>query len=253
MANQKCSLTKVDWIQVVLILVAGVCIVAAIMRAYGWEQVDEKTAMFLALAIVALIARQITKFEGFGIKFEAVQKMVEEEGQRVRAEIKEDVQQVERQVKVIETTGLLPGRSEQKRKRIMLGVKRTAGAAAGNAWQSDPNKGQFGGAAEANGRRLKAEITPAAGSNSAACKVRFWVESTDPVGNPLTSDVTFHLHPTFGQWANFSLTPENGVAEDTITSWGAFTLAAEADDGKTKLELDLAAKELGGTDSFRAQ
>ena len=232
-----------------LVLIAGLSVTAAVMRAYEWESVDEKTAMFLALAIVALLARQISKFEGFGIKFETVQKMVEEEGQRVREEIKGDVQQVEEKVNLIETTGHLPGRSDHRSTQTRTAARSVAGKGEDDNWASDPNKGNFGGSPESNGRRLRAEITPAAGPTSAACRVRFWVESTD-AAKPLTTDVTFHLHPTFGRRSKYSVTPQNGIAEDTVTSWGAFTIGAVTDSDKTRLELDLA-EVPGGTERFK--
>lgn len=249
--KKKSIFEGVDLVQIVLALVALVCVYAAVMRmAYGWDKVDQQTAMFLGLAIIALIAPQITKFEGFGITVEKAKKLAEEAGERVKEEIHQEVQQVERLVGKIEKGSSLPGkRAPANEHRKSVADDAEAAVVRTDAWNSDPNSGAFGGSPESNGRRLSAKITPVAGDSSPACDVRFWVESTDPA-KPLTSDVTFYLHPTFGRWAKYAVTPKNGIAKDKITSWGAFTLAAETDGGATKLELDLGELE-GGTDPFK--
>jgi hypothetical protein len=98
--------------------------------------------------------------------------------------------------------------------------------------------GPFGGRSEANGRKLLAQIRPDGGSHSSRCRVAIRVVSTDP-SKPLTGKVKLYLHPTFGQWSSYEIDAIGGMAEDTIVSYGAFTIGAEADDGKTRLELDL--------------
>jgi hypothetical protein len=116
---------------------------------------------------------------------------------------------------------------------------------------SDPNRGQFGGKSEANGRKLLARIKPDAGPNSARCRVTIQVVSTDPE-RPLTGAVKLHLHPTFGQWSSYDLEAKGGIAEDEIVSYGAFTIGAEADGNQTRLELDLVHVP-GGTKRFYEQ
>jgi hypothetical protein len=111
----------------------------------------------------------------------------------------------------------------------------------------DPEKGRWGGLAESNNRKLSATVEPA--GQPGFYKVVLMVESTDKK-SPLTGDIKFHLHPTF-------LNPrpivpcENGKAVLTLSEvWGSFTVGVEADEGKTKLELDLA--ELDGvTEEFK--
>jgi hypothetical protein len=112
----------------------------------------------------------------------------------------------------------------------------------------DPNKGHFGGSPTANDRVLEADIVPVSGEKSPACRVHFWVRSTNPA-KPLTGEVKFYLHPTFSRWASYEIPVENGVAEDSIVSWGAFTIGAEVEGGATKLELDLMDVD-GGTAKF---
>jgi hypothetical protein len=160
-------------------------------------------------------------------------------------EAKADVRQVDRKIEIIEDLGNLPGSKKG------LAPASAADTEEDDGWNADPNKGQFGGAPKANSRVLEATITPAAGPNSAGCNVLILVRSTDPA-KPLTGDVTFHLHPTFGKLARYTVPVKGGKAEDTITSWGSFTVGAVADNGDTRLELDLASVD-GGTTKFYAQ
>ena len=112
----------------------------------------------------------------------------------------------------------------------------------------DPNKGAFGGSPVANGRSLQASIRPRAGARSSACWVELSVSSVDPA-RPLTGKVTLFLHPSFGRHEQYDVDVENGIARDTILSWGAFTVGVLADGGETKLELDLSTV-TGGTKRF---
>lgn len=164
-------------------------------------------------------------------------------------EFRDRLQQVEKKVDVIEDRGQLPGRPEPVRGAAPQSAARSEVAA--GRWNTDPNKGSFGGRPEANGRVLKAKIEPAAGYRSAACNVLLTVGSTNPE-RPLDGVVTFHLHPTFGSRQTYDVPVVNGVASDKITSWGVFTVGAEADGGATRLELDLS-KVDGGTPKFYTQ
>ncbi len=102
----------------------------------------------------------------------------------------------------------------------------------------DPQKGQWGGLAERNHRRISAKVDSLKDDPS-MFEVAIWVESTDPVNHPLTGAVKFHLHDTFTPKTVRS-TVRTGVAHLVRYAWGAFTVGAEADDGGTTLELDLA-------------
>ena len=164
-------------------------------------------------------------------------------------DLQAQVNGVERKVDVIEDQGLLPGRPDTKHKKTKH--KLTAELIKTDDWNTDPNKGKFGGRSEWNGRALSAVIEPAAGPRSAACHVTLSVVSTNQE-RPLAGTVTFHLHPTFGKYAKYTVPVTDGMATDTITSWGVFTVGVDADDGETKLELDLASVR-GGTDKFYEQ
>jgi hypothetical protein len=243
-------LSKEDrWMRLGLFAVAGCCILAAVAHSIWPCRVDQTTALFLGFAAAAMVFHQISKFEFFGVKLERLQQVV-------RAEVKPVTERVD----VIEQQGMLPGRSQADEKgRIAVATtpfiapggqaaNPTLPAAAGDVWDTDPNKGKFGGSANANGRKLSAEIKPAASRRSAACKIHISVSSTN-AKEPLTGKVRFYLHPTFGRWKKYDVTVKNGVAEDDITSWGAFTIGVEADGGETRLELDLSDVR-GGTEKF---
>jgi hypothetical protein len=164
-------------------------------------------------------------------------------------EFREQLREVEKKVDVIEDRGLLPGRPESPQGDSQHLIPQRV--AKEDQWNTDPNKGKFGGKPEANGRVLEAKIEPAAGPRSAACNILLSVRSTDDK-RPLTGKVIFHLHPTFGNRKQYEVPVVDGVARDKITSWGVFTVGAVADEGKTNLELNLADVE-GGTPKFYSQ
>jgi MinD-like ATPase involved in chromosome partitioning or flagellar assembly len=98
----------------------------------------------------------------------------------------------------------------------------------------DPNKGRFGGLAARNGRELSASVEELSPD---WFEVTLTVRPTDDV--PLKGRVEFHLHePTFPQPIR-NVPVVNGIATAKFTAWGAFTVGAITDDGKTMLELDL--------------
>jgi len=215
-----------------LIVVAILSIVIGLIHSHYPGQFDDQTAKFFGLAVLSLVIHQVTKFKGFGIEFE---KRVEE--------LEDAIVGLEKEVG--------PGSKAASQQAVVAeNVQQTSAApnTTGAADPEDPNKGQFGGKCEANGRKLTATIRPAAGPKSSRCRVTIRVLSTDP-NRPLLGDVVLHLHPTFGRWSSYPLQAKDGVAEDTIVSYGAFTIGAETDNGKTRLELDLM-NVRGGTDRF---
>jgi cellulose biosynthesis protein BcsQ len=113
-------------------------------------------------------------------------------------------------------------------------VRRASAVAKGSSLD-DPQKGRFGGKAEANGRRLAASVRPSS-DDSDWFYIDVWVESTG--STPLTGEVLFHLHDTFDPPV-LSVTAKGNVARESLGAYGAFTIGAEADGGTTRLELDL--------------
>jgi hypothetical protein len=108
--------------------------------------------------------------------------------------------------------------------------------------QNDPWKGRFGGKSVNNDRELKAEVKPIPG-NPDLFTIRLTVSSRHPDTNPLKGVVQFFLHPTFRNDKPIVTVGPYGVAELNLKAWGAFTVGAVADDGQTKLELDLSTLE----------
>jgi len=104
--------------------------------------------------------------------------------------------------------------------------------------KDDPWKGQFGGEAEHDDRRLRASIVGLR-DNSGYCAVRLSVVSIRPKEKPLKGRVRFYLHNSF-QNPKPEVVAVDGEAHLSFTSWGAFTVGILADGGATRLELDLA-------------
>lgn len=100
----------------------------------------------------------------------------------------------------------------------------------------DPQKLKWGGTPEANGRQISATIRETSFSKE-WFNISLSVVSTDK-SSPLTGTVVFHLHPSFKDNIR-SVNVSDGTAQLDIVGWGAFTVGAECDNGKTKLELDL--------------
>ena len=117
-----------------------------------------------------------------------------------------------------------------------------------SASSDDPQKGRWGGENFKDGRKLSARVEKIPGE-SYYRRIVMKVESTNSEDNPLTGAVTFHLHPTFSP-TDVKVAVVNGVAELSRVGYGAFTIGAEADNGKTKLEFDLTALD-DGDDFFR--
>ena len=114
---------------------------------------------------------------------------------------------------------------------------------------TDPNKGKFGDSPVGNGRALRATIEPAE-TKAGMYRVTLWV--TNVAGAPpIEGNVTFVLHPTFKQ-REVSIPVTNGTATLVVIAWGAFTVGATTDNGRTRLELDLAEHPEAPTD-FRSR
>ena len=101
----------------------------------------------------------------------------------------------------------------------------------------DPQKGRWGGQRSANGRVLSATVVPTGTKD--LYRVTLRVSRAGASTPALRGDVRFHLHPTFNQ--QVVNVPGNGETADLVLiAFGAFTVGVEADNGATRLELDLA-------------
>jgi hypothetical protein len=128
-------------------------------------------------------------------------------------------------------------------------IAATGGLAPANS--DDPWKGLFGGKSINNDRQLQADVKSIPGSSDLYA-IRLTVKSLHPETNPLQGVVQFFLHPTFRNDKPVVTVGPNGVAELNLKAWGAFTAGAIADDGKTKLELDLSELE-NAPEEFRSR
>jgi hypothetical protein len=101
----------------------------------------------------------------------------------------------------------------------------------------DPQKGKWGGESKRNGRELAASVK--AGDDDDWFEVELTVRTVPPAPQ-MEGIVRFHMHPTFPTPV-MAVRVVKGVARMRVWAWGAFTVGVEADGGKTRLELDLAA------------
>jgi hypothetical protein len=101
----------------------------------------------------------------------------------------------------------------------------------------DLNKGRFGGSSTSNGLILAADVSES-DIRSGWFRIDLRVEPKAP--RVLDHPVEFYLHESFDQADRIQVVqPAAGVARLTVLAWGAFTVGAVTDGGKTRLELDL--------------
>ncbi|MET0393939.1 MAG: pYEATS domain-containing protein [Chitinophagaceae bacterium] len=110
----------------------------------------------------------------------------------------------------------------------------------------DPQKGKWGGRDVDNFREISAKVknTPWHGFY----EVTITVASTS-AKFPLEGLVRFHLHNTFKNADPVITARDNKAVLKLSKVYGAFTVGAEADEGRTKLELDLSTIE-GAPEDF---
>jgi hypothetical protein len=95
---------------------------------------------------------------------------------------------------------------------------------------------ESGRTALANGRVLTARLKRTDDADWFDVQLRV---TATPNGAPLAGYVVFHLHDTFAD-PDPRVRVAGGTAELTRLACGPFTVGAEADDGQTRLELNLA-------------
>jgi hypothetical protein len=132
--------------------------------------------------------------------------------------------------KALSTFGLMDPESPPKSE-----ASRSEGG--GKDADDDPNKGKFGGKAEAGGLKLTGEVKKMDDIDEDYFQVTLKVVTDG--SRQLTQPVTFHLHPTFPQY-EVKVAPNNNEAILTRAAWGAFTVGVTIEGEPTQLELDLA-------------
>jgi hypothetical protein len=149
--------------------------------------------------------------------------------------LKTKVEQADLRSRDAQATSLGTGKGDTEEVKKKL-LEAADGIQPGNP--TDPWKGRFGGESINNDRQLRAEVKPIP-RRSGLYAIRLAVSSLHPDSNPLSGAVQFFLHPTFNDPQPVVPVGPNGIAELNLKAWGAFTVGAVADDGRTKLELDL--------------
>lgn len=164
---------------------------------------------------------------------EKVLRETREESARTRTKVEQVSQRAEQAARVAtaaaETVALAP-----KVNASVAEVSTLIGE--GSDVSADPWKGKFGGVSAVGERKLEATLSPIDDA-AQLMAVHLRVSSSNPA-NPLTGTVQFYLHPTFPQHVRM-IAVQDGHASLNVISYGAFTVGAETDDGRIKLELDL--------------
>jgi hypothetical protein len=190
------------------------------------DRLDETTLLYLGVAGALLLLRNVKSlaFGDYKVEFQEIRQIAEEA--RDSARIAEDAV----------AYGTTAARAGDEPERVSAAA--AAFTVEPGQYEDDPWKGQFGGSPDSNDRRLRATVESLSG-RSDWFAVTLIVESTKPKHNPLSGSVQYFLHPTFAN--NRPTVPVNpdGKATLHLKAWGAFTVGVLADDGATRLELDL--------------
>jgi hypothetical protein len=214
--------------RILLLVLATLAGIAAIWRMATRDQqtlnnIDGTTLLYLGVAGALVLLREVKTlaFGDYKLKFERVSKIAKE---------------AKNAAENAQSTAL--GIGGQPKQDAASGANANEEIKPGTV-PDDPWRGQFGGKAEHNNRRLEAEVIRVSG-NSDIYSIRLTVRSTLSKQDPLQGVVQFFLHPTFRNPRPIVSVGPSGIAELKLRAWGAFTVGAVTDNGKTKLELNLA-------------
>ena len=213
--------------KIILIVLAVIAAGGAVWRMVSSDKsvldhMDNTTLLYLGIAGALLLLREVKSlaFGDYKVEFDRVK--------AVAAEAKNTAENAQ-------AAAMGVGRIETKESDAAI-ASETDRKEEG---QDDPWKGMFDGESKRNNRELQAEVLSLPGSEN-YYSICLRVISTQPKLDPLQGSVQFFLHPTFRNDRPIVRVGPNGVAELKLTAWGAFTVGAITDNGKTKLELDLA-------------
>jgi hypothetical protein len=224
--------------RVLLLLLALVTVAAAIWRVCDSsvaERVDQTTLLYLGVAGAIVLLREVKSlaFGDYKVEFQRI------EG------IARDARTIAQNAQT-SAIGTGTGKNTEEKPQAIAPESISPGTA-----RNDPWKGPFGGKEIANHRRLEAQVSRIAGASD-LFSIRLCVSSTHPTLDPLRGVVQFFLHPTFKNDRPIVTVNSNGIAELKLTAWGAFTVGVLADEGRTKLELDLSELE-DAPEDFRSR
>lgn len=221
-------------IQTLLALFALVACAGAVWRMLNEEaakRIDETTLLYLAVAGALLLLKDI-KSLAFG---------------SYKVEFERKIEELENKVENAQAAAVGRGGSGPQDKSTAAraeNVKEGQSRLSANFMQvpgqdkDDPWKGVFGKKKSSGNREVDAEVIPI--GTPGLFRIRLEVRSTNPKRDPLRGSVQFFLHPTFANDRPVVTVGPGGVAELVLTAWGAFTVGALADNGETRLEINLA-------------
>jgi hypothetical protein len=223
--SEDISKTVESWIIYGLALLA---VVGAIVTGLYQKdtEVSDLPLKYLVLAALLVILRNIKSFAYGDFKAEFSELKVE--ANNVRNVIDAALTVAELAEGIIKTNTANPSHSAITEEEIKPG-----------SVEDDPWKSCFGESRESNGRVLSAQVTPRE-DREGWFILRLKVSSLPKVEKlPDGQRVQFFLHDSFPNDRPM-ITAVKDQAELVLNVWGAFTVGAITDNGKTKLEFDLA-------------
>ncbi|MCB0721838.1 MAG: hypothetical protein KDC42_06010 [Ignavibacteriae bacterium] len=201
-----------------LLVFAGYCLVASIFARKFMDTISERV---LRLAKEAKKEAEKSK--------EEVEKVKDSVGEKVEEEVAKSNIGASRNL----VSDAIPGRfldsNDEWSELLRLRQNKVRG---------DRQKNQWGGKSERNGRILTGRVYDKK-INEPYYNIVLEVKSVEPEKKPLEGVVIFYLHESFPNNTVIKKV-KDGVARLTTYAYGAFTVGAVCDDGRTWLELDLA-------------
>lgn len=224
--------------RVLLIVLAAITVGAAFWRVFDdrvTNRLDHTTLLYLGVAAALVVLKEVKTlaFKDYKIEFQRIED--------IARDAKTTAQNAHANAIGV---GKQEPNTESKRtithEQILPGNK-----------PEDPWNGRFGGKSVNNHRKLEADVSRIPGTSD-LFSITLRVFSLRPKAYSLQGVVQFFLHPTFRNSTPIVTVGSNGVAELKLTAWGAFTVGVLADEGHTRLELNLAELETAPED-FRAR
>ncbi len=232
-------------VQRFLVFLSLLCITGAFLRvilsAKDWsERLDTTTLIYLGVAGALLLVRDLKSFGIGEFKLEFIERL--QQAEQAAAAAQATAKTAQETVKTVQATAeTAQATANVAQSAALLGIGGPGFPnAAGLSDAVDAKPAAPPAPPQARNRALQARIGVVPG-RTALFAVNLRVVSTQPENDPLRGTVEFFLHPTFHSDRAVVPVGADGVAELNLVAWGAFPVSAIADEGKTRLGLDLAA------------
>jgi hypothetical protein len=255
MDNQKTFKTSIiangEWVKYLITIMA---ILAIIIYRVNNIQIQWAEIVLFAIGVIPWFSSFTQSFKLGKDGFEAVFRELEKAKQELKEDVKMEAEKNAEKINELKESNAVTqsitafGAGGRKSVDSIKDYKTKDLAEALD--QTDPQRGKWGGNPldDKTHRKLSAKVEDIPNDNYFR-RVILRVESTDPASFPLNNIVTFHLHPTFAK-PEIEVKPIHNVAEINVIAYGAFTVGAVTDGGKTKLEFDIAKLGEGNGDLF---